>query len=86
MTKVKGSYSLRRHNQSSLELMMECEEDELSPWQLEASRRALDDYEKAVQRIKAVKARQMIQQQKATAAPPTPPPCKKTCFLILLFS
>ncbi|CAE1280535.1 POGZ [Acanthosepion pharaonis] len=78
MAKVKGSYSLRRHNQSSLELMMECEEDELSPWQLEASRRALDDYEKAVQRIKAVKARQMIQQQKATAAPPTPPPSTRS--------
>lgn len=52
---------------------MECEEDDLSPWQIEASRRALDDYEKAVQRIKAAKARQMIQQK---ASPVTTPACK----------
>eukprot|EP00106_Octopus_bimaculoides_P020369 XP_014787811.1 PREDICTED: zinc finger protein 280D-like [Octopus bimaculoides] len=84
MAKIKGPYSLRRSNQSSLELMMECEEDDLSPWQIEASRRALDDYEKAVQRIKAAKARQMIQQKASSVTTPASLPRSKSPDVIIV--
>ena len=55
----------RRHRSSSaavrieVDLMMECEDEELSPWQQEATKKAEKEYKAAMDQIKHAKANNM---------------------------
>lgn len=55
-----------RGTRIEVELMMECMDDDLSPWQREANKRAEQEYKAAMQRIQAAKA--------GTVAAPTTSP------------
>ncbi|XP_025081354.1 uncharacterized protein LOC112556500 isoform X5 [Pomacea canaliculata] len=58
-----GSYGLRRRGSepvSGIELMMECYDDALTPSQVIASKRARDEYRKAIRMIEAAKAGKLI--------------------------
>lgn len=40
----------------SIDLFMECHDDDLTPWQIEAARKAQDEYQAALAKVKAIKA------------------------------
>ncbi|XP_046578479.1 LOW QUALITY PROTEIN: zinc finger protein 280D-like [Haliotis rubra] len=74
------SYGLRRQYSDTVELMMECQEEELLPAQIEAFKREVEEYKEARRKIKVAKDEQMrleqqqlrqqkLQQQQIAAAP-----------------
>ncbi|XP_067653463.1 uncharacterized protein [Haliotis asinina] len=74
------SYGLRRQYSDTVELMMECQEEELLPAQIEAFKREVEEYKEARRKIKAAKDEQMrleqqqlrqqkLQHQQIAAAP-----------------
>ena len=54
--KSSAQHTVMIRGPAEVDLMMECVDDELSPWQLQANRRAQTEYNAAVERIKRAQA------------------------------
>ncbi|XP_046331921.2 uncharacterized protein LOC124115131 isoform X3 [Haliotis rufescens] len=57
------SYGLRRQYSDTVELLMECQEEELLPAQIEAFKREVEEYKEARRKVKAAKDEQMRLEQ-----------------------
>ena len=59
---------------TEVDLMMECEDEELSPWQQEHTKRAEIEYRSAMDQIKKAKANNMTITRQEAGIPPAPSP------------